>query len=460
MSPSEDQKPWIELENLVAESNGDALHEYLDTLSSAEIARSISRLEEETQATLLTILEPEDAADLLEELPDAQGADIIEDLPAEQAAAIVDEMDSDHRVDLLGDMDESDAEAILAKMDPEEAQEARELLQYDPDTAGGIMVTEFVVYPHTLTVGDVLNDLRTNAEAYSDYGVQYAYVQSDTSTLIGVLRLRDLVLSLSSKPIRELMIVNPISVLDDAPLEELEQTFDRFMFSGLPVVSHQGKLVGVVMRSDAEVAQTERSDRTFMRFSGIIGGEELRTKPLGERTAQRLCWLVINLLLSLAAIVLIDRFKPTIESHLALAALLPVLANLCGCSGNQAIAVSIREMTLGLITSKDVFRVIRLEWFLGLINGIVVGVLLSFFMVLGGQLGIIDPVNSPIIFGVVVGLSFALNTVLAVALGGAIPLVLKRLDVDPAVAAAPIMTTIVDICGFFIILMLASHLLM
>ena len=186
----------------------------------------------------------------------------------------------------------------------------------------------------------------------------------------------------------------------------------------------------------------------------------MRTKPLQERTLHRLWWLLINLVLSLAAIVLIDHFKETIDRNLALAAMLPVLANLCGCSGNQAIAVSIRELTLGLITTKDIFRVIRMEWLLGLINGIVIGVLLSIFMVVGGQAGIIDPVETPLIFGLVVGLSFALNTVLAVALGASIPLILKRMNIDPAVAAAPIMTTIVDTCGFFIILMLASYLLM
>ena len=460
MSPTEDSKPWIELENLVAQGNGEDLHDYLDTLSSAETARSISRLEEDTQASLMTLLEPEDAADLLEELPDAQGADIMEDMPAEQAAAIVDEMDSDHRVDLLGDMDASDAEAILAKMDPEEAQDARELLRYNPETAGGIMVTEFVVYPHTLTVGDVLNDLRTNAEAYAEYGVQYAYVKSDSKALIGVLRLRDLVLSPSEKPIREVMIVNPISVLNDAPLEELEQHFDRYMFSGIPVVTHQGELVGVVMRSDTEEAQTERSDRTFMRFSGIIAGEELRTKPLHERTSQRLKWLITNLLLSLIGIWVIDHFNETIKQNLALATILPVLGNLSGCSGNQAIAVSIREMTLGLITTKDTLRVIRMEWLLGLINGVVIGTFLSLIMLAGSMANIIDPIAAPWMFGLVVGGALAFNTVLAVALGGAIPLVLKRLGIDPAVAASPIMTTIVDTCGFFVILMLASHFLM
>ncbi|HIE85174.1 MAG TPA: magnesium transporter, partial [Dehalococcoidia bacterium] len=177
-------------------------------------------------------------------------------------------------------MDESDAEAILLKMDPDEAQEARELLMYEPDTAGGIMVTEYVVYTQDMSVNDVLNDLRTNAEAYSDYGIQYAYVKSEKNTLIWVLLLRDLVLSASQLPIREVMIVNPVSVLDTSPLDDLEQLFDRYMFSGLPVVSADGGLVGVVVRSDMEVAYSERSEKSFMRFAGIVGGAERRTAPV------------------------------------------------------------------------------------------------------------------------------------------------------------------------------------
>ena len=165
------QEPWVTIESLIHEQAGDALHEYLDTLSPADIARAISRLDEDDQAKLLTLLEPEDAADLIEELPDAQAADLIEELPAEQAATIVDEMDSDHRADILAEIPQVDAEAILREMNPEEADEARELLEHHPRTAGGLMVKEFVVYPQTLKVGEVLEDLRTNAELYSDYGV-------------------------------------------------------------------------------------------------------------------------------------------------------------------------------------------------------------------------------------------------------------------------------------------------
>lgn len=451
MTVTPQQEPWDRIQVLVDKAEAKQLGEFLDTLLPADVARAISRLDEDTQANLLTLLEPEDAADLLDELSDAQGADLVEDLPAEKAAAIVDEMDSDHRADILGEMDEDDAEAILREMDPEEAQEARELLAYAPDTAGGLMVTEFVVYRQHLRVSDVLTDLRTNAEAYSDFGAQYAYVSSESGTLIGVLRLRDLVLSPSDQSIQDAMIVNPVSVLVDAPLDELEQLFDRYMFSGLPVIESDGVIVGVVQRADVEEAHSERSDRTFMRFSGIIGGDELRSMPLVSRLAPRLAWLGINLFLSVIAAYVIIYNQKTVESFIILAAVIPVLVNVSGCSGNQAVAVTIREMALGLVRPRDFLLVMRKELGVGLVNGIVLGTVLGCFA------GFYE---TDLMLGLVVGIALALNMVLAVVLGGAIPLLLRRLGVDPALAAAPMLTTVVDMCGFFLILYLASSILL
>jgi magnesium transporter len=444
-------KPWIAIQELVDRGDPEQLDGFLDTLKPGDVARAISRLDDRARGDLLTILEPEDAADLMEELSDVQGAELIDDISVKQAAAIVDEMDSDHRADLLGELDEGDAEAILQQMDPEEAQEARELLQYDPETAGGIMVTEFVVYNQSALVSDVLNDLQSNRELYSDIGVQYAYVQTENKTLIGVLRLRDLVLSANDRPIAEVMVVNPVSVLASAPLDEIEQLFDRYMFYGIPVIEEDGHIVGVVERADAEEAHSERSERTFMRFSGIIGGEELREMALPERTSRRLIWLAANLVLSALAALVIFYYHETIEEIIWLAALIPVLVNVSGCSGNQAVAVSIRELALGLIKPGDFARVVRQEVAVGIINGLSLGVLLGIFTALCTR----DPALS-----VVVGLALALNTVLAVALGGAIPLLLRRINIDPAAAAAPMLTTVVDVCGFFLILSLATAFLL
>lgn len=447
----EADEPWTQLESLIDKRDIAELHAYLDTLTPADVARAISRLDESDQGELLALLEPEDAAHLIEELSDIQGAEIIEDLPAERAALIIEELDSDHRVDLLGELAQRDAEAILQRMDPEEADEARTLMEHGRDTAGGLMVTEFVVYPQNLKVGDVLNDLRTNAEAYSDYGVQYAYVCSETGTLVGVLRLRDLVLSPNETPLSKVMIANPVSVLVDTPLEELEQLFDRYQFSGLPAIESDGGIVGVVQRVDIEEALSERTERSFMRFSGIIGGEELRQFSLSQRSAARLWWLTINMVLSAVAASVIVLFQETVDREIALAALIPILANVSGCSGNQAVAVSIREMTLGIIRPGDFFRVVRQEIGVGIINGAMLGLFLAGLVYLWKDSGRL---------ALVVGLALGLNTVVSVTLGGSIPLLLKRMGVDPAIAAAPMLTTVADMCGFFLILSLASALLL
>lgn len=444
------REPWDEIRAIVEQGDPDRLDAYLDTLTPAQVARAISLLDEESQSALLTILEPEDAADLIEELPDAQGADLIEDLPARAAAAIVDEMVSDDRVDLLSELDEVDLEAILKEMDPEEAVEARRLLTYPPDTAGGIMITEFLAYPKTMKVADVLNDLRAHQEEYSDYSVQYAYVLSEQKALIGVVPLRDLVLAPSDATLASVMVANPVCVMPDTPLTELEQIFDRYTFIGVPVIDESGHLIGVVLRAYVEETYGERSDKALMRFGGIIGGDELRTMSVMSRSARRMSWLGLNLMLSIAAASVIIKFEGTVDRFIALAFFLPVIGNMSGCSGNQAVAVSIRELALGVIQPQDFLRVLAKELQVGLINGIILGVLLSAVA--------LAVYRSPLL-GVVVGCALAVNTLVALSLGGLIPLVLRRLRMDPALAAPPIVTTLSDLCGFTLALTLAYTML-
>jgi magnesium transporter len=443
-------QPWNDLEILVAHRDEKEVLSFLSALPPADVARAISRLSEEGRGQLLTLIEPHEAADLLEGLPDAQGADLIEDLPAGHAAAIVGELDSDHRVDLLGEMSKRDAQAILNEMTPGDAAEARRLMEYEPDTAGGLMVTEFVAYRQNLTVTDVLQDLRANAKAYSDFLVQYAYVRNESGRLVGVLRIHDLVLSPGDKLLKDVMIANPISVLVDTPLQELEQHFDRYQFSGLPVVEHDGSIVGVVQRVDTEEALSERAEQVFMRFSGIFGRDELRHLPLINRSMGRVWWLGINLVLSFVSASMIVLFEDTVNKLIALAAIMTVQSNVCGISGNQAVAVSIREMTLGLIQPRDFFRVMTKEIAVGLVNGVCVGLLLG---------AIVYAWKRDLLFAGVVAAALNLNMVIAVILGGCIPLLARRLGFDPAVAS-PMLTTLTDICGFFLTLFLATMILL
>ena len=442
--------PWVRIEELIRAGDAAALQAFIEQLPAADVTRAVARLDDTNQADLLTILHPEAAADLLEDLSDAQGADIIEELPAEHAAAIVEELDSDHRADILGELHTQDAHAILEQMAPDEAADARLLMRYDAHTAGGLMITEYLLYPSSLTVGNVLDDMREHADAYSDYSVQYAYVKNERGCLVGVLPLRDLVLSRASRPIQEVMIPSPISVVVDTDLERLEAMFDQYQFAAFPVIDREGAMVGVVQRSDAEEAVTDRAERVFMRWSGIFGADEHRNLPLFNRSVGRLWWLTINLILSFVSASIILMFQPTLEGLVILAAVLPVLANVSGCSGNQAVAVSIREMTLGIINPRDLVRVISKEVSVGLVNGSVLGVLLG---------GAVFLWQRDLRLAGVVAIAMALNIPVSVILGGCTPLAMRRLGIDPAVAS-PILTTFVDMCGFLAVLGLATLFLM
>jgi len=447
MSETINDTPWADIAALLEAGDEAGVQAYVAGLPPVDFARALTRLDEEQQAALLTVIGPERAADFMEHMSDAHAADIIEGLPVEHAAAIVDEMESDHRADLLSEMAVEDAEAILQRMDPEEAVDARGLLQYAESTAGGIMVTEFLSYPQETTVGAVLEDLRENAEEYGDFGIHYVYVESARGTLVGVVRLRDLILGHGARRLQELMIVNPIYVLAEMPLQELDRFFERYSFWDVPVTDAQGRMVGVVRRADLEQAVGEEHEKVFLRYSGIIGGEELRSMPLRERASYRLAWLFLNMMLSVVAATVILGHQATVDRLFALVFFMPIICNMSGCSGNQAVAVSIRELTLGLIRPRDYVRVWRKEVSVGVLNGFVLGVVMAIIADVFWS-------ETPWL-GVLIGMAFMMNVVIAVSLGGLIPLALKAFRMDPALGAPPILTTMTDMCGFFLVLSFA-----
>ena len=442
--------PWKILSELVAAKNSVELTHFIETLSPSETARAISRLTESEQLRLFSLLSPEDAADVIEDIPEAQAADLVEDMPSEQAAAIMEELSSDHLVDVLGEMDEDASKAILAKMDLEDAKEARILLGYAPDCAGGLMISEFLVYKMDNTIQDVLDDLQANRSEYVDYQVQYFYVVDREEKLAGVLRMHDLLFPAWETPLTQVMISSPLSVSDKASLKEVEEFFEEHHFFAVPVVDDERRLVGVVLPSDVEEAGNKQKTKTFLRLSGIIGGEEFRTMPLFSRTGRRLSWLSLNIVLNIIAASVIALYQDTLAAVITLAVFLPMVSDMSGCSGNQAVAVSMRELSLGLVRPGELLWVLAKEAKVGIINGLVLGLLL-------GGVAFLWKGNPWL--GAVVGGALAANTLVSVILGGMLPLVLKRLKLDPALVSSPLLTTVTDMCGFFFVLSFAAAVL-
>lgn len=449
-SAPEDKRPWTGLRDLLDRGAAEEAAARLESLPTGEQARCLDRLDGDHRAQILGALEVESAADLLEHLSEVQSTELLAATDPSTAAAVLDEVCSDTQADLVAGLREKDAEQILAALPPDSAEAVRDLATYPSDQAGGLMVKEFLSYAEHTTVGELVEDLQRRGDTLNDFDVQYVYVTARAGELRGVLRLRDLLLNPWSRPVREIMIPEPVSVDVAEPLEDLVRTFEEKAYLGIPVVDERSVLVGLVHRSDVEKAWSERAEREHLKSQGIVGGEELRSMPLHRRARRRLSWLSVNVLLNVMAASVVVAYQDTIEAVIALAVFLPILSDMSGCSGNQAVAVSMRELTLGIVKPRDVFHVWRKELAVGLINGLALGCLLGLAAWLW---------KGNAVLGAVIGTAMALNTLVAVSIGGAVPLLLKRFRMDPALASGPILTTLTDMFGFLLVLSFAAAML-
>jgi len=444
-----EQNSWDVLRDHLENRDFEALNDYLAALSGEESIRALMRLSSEEQKQILAAVSPESAADVFDFIPDESAGELLGELSPEVAASIVSEMSSDDQADLLAELDEEDLEEILRFMDQREAGEARELMAYDEDVAGGLMMKEYFSYPRSFGARAVLNDLSQREDEYDLNHVQYIYVTGRSGKLLGVARIRDIIFA--SPATRLSTILRPaLSVNVQATLDELEDFFDEHAMTAVPVVDDQGMMLGVVRRRAVYDAVAEHAEADHLKSQGIVGGEELRSMPTMVRSRRRLSWLSVNILLNVIAASVIAQFQDVLSAVIILAVFLPIISDMSGCSGNQAVAVSMRELSLGVIKPADFYYVWRKEAVVGLINGCALGLLIAAVAWIWQGNGWL---------GLVVGAALFVNTLVAVSIGGTVPVFLKKLNVDPAVASGPILTTITDMCGFFLLLGTASLML-
>ena len=438
------------LQSSIRASDAETAQAILAPLSVDEHRRALSMLSGHDAEALVELLPSSDAADLIEHLTEPQAVDLLEDVPPETAANIVHELPSDISGDLLREMHAKESQAIFSKLELDDAEESAELrkrVAYEANTAGGLMTEEVIAFPLQTTIEAVRTKLSELASDYSDEVVQYVYVTESNGRLRGVLRLRDLVMNRPERKVEDVMIPDPHHVSVTLDLEALEDIFEARHFLGLPVTDESGMLCGLVSRTAVQEALAENQAESYLKSSGIVSGEELRSMPMRVRCTRRLTWLAPNIILNIIAASVIAAYEGTLQELVMLAVFLPIVSDMSGCAGNQAVAVSIRELTLGILRPGDYLRVILKEGLLGICNGLVLGCVL-------GTVAAFWKGN--VVLGMVVGGALALNTVLSVLLGGLVPLLLKRFKVDPALASGPILTTCTDMCGFFLVLSFAT----
>ena len=436
--------PEDKLQGAVDSDDEQQVAEIVESISSQEALRQASLMSADDRDRLITIMTPEAAAELIEEAPSGLAITMLESLDSAVAAKIMAELHSDTQADIVNEINKESGDAILSAMEPESAADVRKLSLYDPDTAGGLMELEAFTFKSEATVGSVLRRLASEEDEFERHRGQHPYIIDENDKLVGVVSLRGLLRSKRSVHLSEIM--SPaISVPPETPQDELTVLFDENPFLGIPVVDGQGLLLGVVSRIEHAEAELERAEQQSLSRQKI--GDELRSMPTLLRSRRRLAWLSSNIVLNIIAASVISAYESTLTAVIAIAVFLPMVSDMSGCSGNQAVGVSMRELSLGLTRPIDLFHVLRKELSVGIINGIILGILI----------GIVAWVwKDNMYLGLVIGLALSINTVIAVSIGGTVPLILKHFGIDPAVASGPLLTTVTDMAGFFLVLSLAA----
>lgn len=431
---------------LLARGNGE-LAAFLRNLHPVDLAELVTRLPDPVRLHVFRLLDDERAALVLEQLDVEVQAEVLRLLDRQRAGGILEEMSADDLADLLGALPPDAVEPLLRAMAAREAADVAELLTYPPDTAGGIMTTDFVAVRPGMTAQEVIDYLRSvGPDAETIY---YVYVVDDHGHLAGVLSLRELIVAPPGRRVSEIMQRNVVAVRVEDDEEEVARQVARYDLLAVPVVDAERRLRGVVTVDDVlDVVEKIRAEE-LLRIVGSDAVELERKRPVQIARA-RLPWLAGTLAIELlAGLVIHRRFDETIARFALLASFMPIISAISGNVGLQAATVVVRGLATGLYSPRAWLRPVSRELGVDLILGLVLGVALA---------GVGFAWSGSGVFALAVGLALPTAMLTAGLMGSLIPMVTKRLGYDPALTAGPFETAFQDVVGFAVFLTLAAHL--
>lgn len=434
-------------EALVAAGDLEILSRAVADLHPSDLADLLERLSEDDQVQVLSALPAELASESLVEMEEGEDrGDLLAALEPAKGAELIHELPDDDAVDLIAELEPHEQQRILGELAPEEAGDLRGLLQYHEETAGGLMTTDLVAVAVSLTAQQALDRVRLLGREVEDFYT--VFVVDENKRLLGTVGLDDLVTADPSDLVDALVEPVSASVHPEVDQEEVGRLIARYNLASIPVVTDAGELLGRITFDDViDVIEAEQTE-DILRLVGVTDEEELRHNWV-ESVRTRLPWLMLNLVTAALAAAVILAFADLIETNPVLAFIAPIIAALGGSSGTQSLAITIRRITIEGSGAAQGF--VSKEILIGLVNGAVLGlgITLVSFLVDG------DPR-----LGVVVLLAMWGNQVVAGFAGAFIPTTLDRIGVDPSVASSVFVHTLTDLCGFFLLLGLASQLLM
>jgi magnesium transporter len=417
----------------------------MDLSHPADIAEHMEQLSLEDQMDLLTALPEEEAAEALAEMDGHAQIELLENLDPDKAAGILGEMSPDDAADMLDGLGARHSTVLLDKLETEDAEEIRNLMAFDPETAGGAMNTEIIILGTDLTADQAISQLRREIE---DKEIPYyAYIVGPGDILIGVLSLRDLLLLPPGATLgRAVGDQDLIAVTYSQNKREVAKLIAHYNFMALPVVDLEGRLLGVISHDDVIDIINDLATEDLLGMVGA-GQDESVDTPWLESVRMRLPWLLVNMFNSALAAGIVYLFDGSIAQMAILAVFMPMVANQAGNTGQQALAVIIRQLATEKFERRRAWQSVFREGKIGLLNGLLLGALV--------WAGILLFTHNAALAGVMVG-ALILDMILGALAGASIPLLLKALGRDPAQASSIFLTALTDGAGFFLFLGLAT----
>ncbi|TWR31110.1 magnesium transporter [Mucilaginibacter pallidiroseus] len=422
-----------------------ALEEY----HASEIAILFERLPQEAKERIVNIMPVEVASEIISEMDEeAHPEDLLVSLDPEKRTEIVEEMDYDVATDIISQLDEQDQKEILDDIDHEDANSIRALLNYDEDTAGGLMNSQVICVNINADKKDALDDIIRQSEEMEEFYT--IYVVDNDKHLQGIVSVKDIIKAKGEVKVRDLLQPDPVFVKADLDQEEVAKLISQYNLTSIPVVDDNMRLLGRITVDDIIDVMEAENTEDILKISGVSEDEEL-SGSWQDAIKSRLPWLIINLGTAFLAASVIRHFTDVEEKLPVIVAYLSIIGGMGGNAATQALAVTVRRISLSDLSDRQAYKTVVKEFLVGMTNGAVNGIIVMLFAVFYDK--------NPLL-GVVLFLAMTGNLIVAGLTGAGIPLILKRVGIDPAVASSIIITTFTDCIGFLLPLWLASTLLL
>ncbi len=436
---------------LIAARQEASVKAMLLSLRSEDIAQLINHLKnKEERLYVFKLLDTESASEVIMELDEVVREQLVDHLGMRELAELVDEMDSDDAADFVSELDEEVVDEVLENVEEEDREEVRQLLEHEEDTAGGIMALEIIAVNQSWTVDQVIQEIRRKADEVDD--VYNVYVVDDDGKLVGFVTVKDLIIASGDTIVKKIMDRDVLSVPVTMDQEQVANFAKKYDLVSVPVVDADNRLLGRITIDDIVDVMVEEATEDIQKMAGLSDDEDVRQTSVFRIVRGRLPWLITGLMGGIFAAFVMASYENSLRLEMTLLFFVPVVLGMGGNVGIQSSAIVVRGLATGEISGKDIFRRLLKEMKVSLMNGLILGLVIFTVVSFGFR-------ESSLKVGFLI--SSALMTVMLMAgiVGSTVPLILKKMNIDPALATGPFITTSNDIIGLYIYLAMATFFL-